>query len=975
MGKTIKELGKSTIRILVIRLIVIVFFVGLILFYYRMVYTREREIIIMDGEATAVQSANDFNEYLTTSLDAIKLTANALDGMIAEGKSDQEIHDYLVGQSNAVISTIFENTTGIYAYVNDKYVDGADWVPPDDYIPTERPWYINAMEKNGEIALIEPYLDVQTGNMMMTLAKTLSDGKSVVALDMSLERIQAITEESVESERSDIQFIIDDRGTVIAHSDKAEVNKNYATNNGSLGSAIYEGLRASKENYFEINHGGLHYIVYSTKIVNDWTCLSIKDTTTIFAPITVILILTIIVVIIISVIIAIMSLSSARRSVIAERLSKQLSATADIYISMHEINFLNDTFNEVRNNSPEVKEMMGETRNNCQEMIRAIMTKFSDPSSREAVLDFVDFSKLNNPDRLQDRDTMTLEWQSVEKRWRKSRYIVSDRAPDGTVTRAMYLIEDIDEEKRNSDMMQDTAKLLTSQLSTLANIYTSVHDVDILNNSFKTIKINDTVVQNAIDNDVLNAQEVIRSTMIKLTDESCRKEVLEFVDFSKIKENAAGTNTATVEFINSRGAWCRGRFIISEYTEDGELSHVIWAVENIDTEKRERDKLTETAQELNYLISSIVDIYLTAHDIDIVNDTFTEMKSSSHLTDDLSEKHKNARETFKGIMEAHTDESTRERVLKFIDLDDIDMRLRSNKTIAIEYLNREKQWRRGRFIASRRNNNGIPTHVLWLIEDIDAEKQQRDKLIDMSERAIAANEARSSFLSNMTQEIRTPLDAVLETNEIIRRDSKDAHITECAEKILRDGSELRGMINDILDYSAIEAGNLEIVPVEYDLSGLIDELKDVAKIKATEKGLHLVTNVTGEVPGLLYGDRARVRQIISNLLSNAIKHTDKGTVTLNVGVEKNTDEPGFVTLDINVMDTGMGMKSEQLEQLSSDVDSSLGGIGINTGITRELLIMMDSQLEIESVYMLGSKFSFRLKQKLADTESKMENDT
>ena len=234
MNNKLKGIGKSTLRTLAISAFVIIFFVGVILFYYNMVYTKERDLMIKNIETSAVQSATDFNIYISTSLDAIKMTAYTLDGMLADGKSSNEMHDYLVEQSDVIKNTIFENSTGMYAYVNGVYLDGSDWVPPDDYVPTERPWFKDAINANGEVAVVDPYVDALTGDVMITLAKSLSDGKSVVAFDMSLEKIQSITEEAVSSELADIEFIIDSSGSVMAHSDKSEVNRNYSEETGPL---------------------------------------------------------------------------------------------------------------------------------------------------------------------------------------------------------------------------------------------------------------------------------------------------------------------------------------------------------------------------------------------------------------------------------------------------------------------------------------------------------------------------------------------------------------------------------------------------------------------------------------------------------------------------------------------------------------------------------------------------------------------
>lgn len=318
----------------------------------------------------------------------------------------------------------------------------------------------------------------------------------------------------------------------------------------------------------------------------------------------------------------------------------------------------------------------------------------------------------------------------------------------------------------------------------IANIYTSVHDVDLIRDSFTTINITDKTVESAIGDEVEHCQQVFRDAMTKLTDEISRKEVLEFIEFSNIERNVAETGTATIEFLNSRGKWCRGRFIVSERREDGRLWHVIWAVENIDEEKRSRDLLTTAAETLNARISSIANIYMTSHEIDIVEDSFIEIKSDSkYVTDIVGETRDNAQEVINRVMKNVTDASFQEDVLKFVDFSTLEKRMRRTNTITFEFQNREQQWRRGRFIASKRNEKGRLVRVIWLTEDIDDEKRERDELLVASERALAASEAKSSFLSNMSHEIRTPINAVLGMNEMILRECEDKNLLAYSESI------------------------------------------------------------------------------------------------------------------------------------------------------------------------------------------------
>ncbi len=968
MKNNISGAARTTLRTLIISILVIVFFVGIVLLYYNMVYAKERDNIILKGELSSVKAAEQFDKYLSTNTDAVELSAYGLDEMIKENKSNEEIQEYLVSQSTSIKNTVLENMTGLYGYINGRFFSGTRWEPPTDYIATDRPWYIKPMENPGSITVLDPYIDVQTGNTMLAIGKTLSDGVSVLSLDVSLEQIQHITEDSVSAGQADIEMILNDKGVVVAHSDKNEIGKDYRAEQGTLGAMIVENLDKSKDNYFEFSLGNGHYIAYYATMQNDWRCVSVNDTTSVFLSLTVILWLTISFVLAIVVIVGAIMAASAKRSIVSERLSKQLSSTADIYISLHEINFVTDTFVEVQNNKAEASQMIGETRNNCQQMIRMIMTKFSDSSSRDEILDFVDFTKLDA--RLKDRNTITSEFLSADKKWRRARYIVSGRLADGRVSDAMYLIEDIDAEKRDRDTALDAVKMMNEQISSVANIYFSMYDIDLENDRFREVK---THASNITDLDTEyqeNAQAASLASIDRMTNAVSRQTMRDFVDFSTLDERFSDSNTVTEEFLNNNDLWCRARFVISKCKEDGTIQHVLWLVESIDEEKRKRDKLTEAAETLNYRISSISNIYMTAHEIDVPTDTFTEIKADSkYLVDLVDDTSVQAQATLRHVMQKVCDPSSVEEVLRFIDFSTLERRLKRVNTITTEFMNKEKRWRRGRFVVSRRDERGKLLRVLWLIEDINDEKEERDKLVDLSERAIAASEAKSSFLSNMSHEIRTPINAVLGMNEMILRECDDRNIIAYSESIKTAGSTLLGLVNDILDFSKIEAGKMEIIPVDYDLSSVINDLVNMIQTKADSKGLELVLEISRTVPKMLHGDEVRIKQVITNILTNAVKYTERGSVTFCIGYEKIPDDENSIMLNVSVKDTGIGIKKEDMRKLFSEFDRieekrnrNVEGTGLGMSITKRLLEMMDSSLEVESIYELGSKFSFSIKQ-------------
>ena len=232
-----------------------------------------------------------------------------------------------------------------------------------------------------------------------------------------------------------------------------------------------------------------------------------------------------------------------------------------------------------------------------------------------------------------------------------------------------------------------------------------------------------------------------------------------------------------------------------------------------------------------------------------------------------------------------------------------------------------------------------------------------------------ANAAKSSFLANMSHEIRTPINAVLGMNEMILRECEDPNIVAYSESIKGAGHTLLGLVNNILDFSKIEAGKMTIEPVDYDLSSVINDLVNMIKTKADDKGLLLELDLDQHTPKMLHGDEVRIKQIITNMLTNAVKYTEKGSVTLCLGYEKIEDDPDSISLNVTVRDTGIGIKNEDIGRLFEKFDRieeernrNIEGTGLGMNITQRLLEMMDSTLDVMSVYGVGSKFGFKLKQ-------------
>lgn len=231
-----------------------------------------------------------------------------------------------------------------------------------------------------------------------------------------------------------------------------------------------------------------------------------------------------------------------------------------------------------------------------------------------------------------------------------------------------------------------------------------------------------------------------------------------------------------------------------------------------------------------------------------------------------------------------------------------------------------------------------------------------------------ANRAKSQFLARISHEIRTPINSVLGMNEMIIRESSESNIRQYAEDVKDSSVLLLSLINEILDSSKIESGKMELVPVNYEVSSLLNDVYNMINIKSREKGLELVFDIDSNIPECCFGDDKRIRQILINLLTNAVKYTEKGTVTLGVNFRKDGENAVF---RYSVKDTGIGIKKEDIGKIYDEFqriditrNKNVEGTGLGMPIVQKLLKLMNSEIVIESEYEKGSEFSFELVQKI-----------
>lgn len=675
--------------------VIAVFFAVVITTYNVLLLNSVSENMINTGQISAERSAKTVDSFLSDCSNALAIVEYTLDSLIVNGASDEEILDFMIQQDASLKNTIGSETTKLYALIGGRIFDGKQCVIRDpDYVPSERPWYRKAMADKGNFVLVDPYKDVHTGNILMTISKTMTTEATVVMFDVSLEHIQQVIEQQSASSSNLTEMVLDSTYSVVAHSDTGELGKSYLNEEDTVGSAIASKITDNTEQYFDVSLGGHAYTAYIVPIHGGWLSISAVATSDEYMPIRIMFMVSVAISAILLATVLYILIRTGIKETLANRLNAQLSSAADIYLSLSDIDIINNSLIQIKNFNPRFLTQFTPDTSNVQETFNRIMESMPDTPTKQAAIDFVDLSTLE--DRLAEKGNITLEYQSHGYRW------------------------------------------------------------------------------------------------------------------------------------------VRARFVESQRTADGKLSH-----------------------------------------------------------------------------------------------------------------------------------------VLWMLEDIDAEKKDREKLIDMSERAVAANEAKSSFLSNMSHEIRTPINAVLGMNEMVLRESDDPAVISYSESIRTAGNTLLGLINDILDFSKIEAGKMEIIPVDYNLATVFSDLVNMIQTRLDNKGLMLITDFDSKMPHLLHGDEVRIKQIITNILTNAAKYTEKGSVTFSATYEKIPDEPDSIMLKVAIKDTGIGIKQEDMaklfskfERIEEERNRNVEGTGLGMNITQRLLEMMDSKLDVSSVYGEGSVFGFTLKQQV-----------
>lgn len=264
------------------------------------------------------------------------------------------------------------------------------------------------------------------------------------------------------------------------------------------------------------------------------------------------------------------------------------------------------------------------------------------------------------------------------------------------------------------------------------------------------------------------------------------------------------------------------------------------------------------------------------------------------------------------------------------------------------------------------NDAGETIEIIAVIRDASRRREMEEDLRQARDHAEAASDAKSRFLSNMSHELRTPLTSVIGFARILQsREGLGAVERQCADRILLSGEVLLSIINDILDYSKLEAGAVTLENRVFEPRSLVREAAEVILGQIEDKGLWLTQDVGSDVPPTLRGDPLRLRQVLLNFLSNAVKFTESGGVSVAIHLASRSEDR--IALRFSVSDTGVGIEPavaqalfQRFVQADQSTSRRFGGTGLGLAISRELVELMDGKIGVESVPGQGSTFWFEV---------------
>jgi len=399
----------------------------------------------------------------------------------------------------------------------------------------------------------------------------------------------------------------------------------------------------------------------------------------------------------------------------------------------------------------------------------------------------------------------------------------------------------------------------------------------------------------------------------------------------------------------------------------------------------EKDKLMEARlaeenarlEEQLDIIQTLAKVFNSAYYIDLNDDSFIELATNRAGIREIIGKRGSAQETLNLMCEKIVLPEHMEAMRTFSDLSTVAQRLEGKKWI-VQQFEGFLGWSEGCFIAANKDENGECNHLIWATRSIDETKRRelahQEELKKATEQAQIANEAKTSFLFNMSHDIRTPMNAIIGFTNLLEKYQKDSvKRADYLRKIQDSSNVLLSIINNVLEMARIEKGVLELDEVTWSTEQFNDTIYSIFHEMMEEKNIEFIRNVNVEHE-FVYCDPTKLREVYFNILSNAYKYTNAGG-TITMELEEIGYDKGVVTYRTTISDTGIGMSEdfvphifEEFSREKNTTDIKIEGTGLGMPIVKRLVDFMGGTIEVSSEKGVGTTFTVILSHRVANQE-------
>lgn len=951
-----KSRVRTSDKIIIIALVLV--FTVLIITNSKLITDTITEQTRQIGETQISSIRSDFENHIAKAQNSLDNVANGTKQYVESGDR-KALEAYIIEQKQAQLTATGGNTFNVYI-AGEGWEIIPDFNAPADYHATERIWYVGAIDSKGAIYITDPYIDSMTGEMCYTMSKMLEDNETVVAMDFKFAEVQQSIEKMSLSEGSSA-MISTEKGLIVGYTDMDYVGRELKKSLPEYAAVLNTILTSSDGKPFSATVNGKTCSIFYSVTSNKWYMILSVNDYELYKSAIIRVLVNIFINIIMLVLIVFLYLIGVKNR---RRMEKALKTRED---------FVQKLIEKLKE---PVDGVIRETKK--QDLGKEDIDSFKTLGLRftEIMTDLTAYSSIVSGN---DDDNSRKEFKKTDIS--RSIRIIRDIIVVlllGIMIFSSYSLYELSNNwtslmiKDEADSYMNRFREWEAEQEAILNVFTDPISVqpDILDDYDKAVEWLDRIAKKYPSISVCYIANPYKEKTVIMNngwkpDADWKVEERDW--YKKTEKSHSGMSVSAPYLDEQTGKYCItiSKIVYSTKNQFLGIFGIDFYIDKMIEIFGDSYNKSDSGSDNNSDYAFLVDI-----NGDILNHPSNEYQMSG-------DKKVNIGDT--NYMKAYNDPGN---IFNTRDY--------NGKNICVISQSDENTGFSVVMVMSWWNSLGIAiiliviyaiiciagtiAIIILINKVISSQANMNAKLTEAAKKATDAGKAKSDFLARMSHEIRTPINAVIGMNEMIIRETNEPQILDYAADIKNASKTLLELINGILDFSKIESGNLDITPDKYETASLIDNIVNMIEKRVEKKNLELRLDIDQKLPKVLYGDDVRIRQVLTNLLTNAVKYTEKGYILLAMHTEDLKEDE--CTIYFEVKDTGMGIHQEDMEKLFQSFkrldetkNKNIEGTGLGMSIVEGILKLMDSRLEVESVYGEGSSFSFKIVQKVIDASA------